>query len=107
MHRHSPRRHVRGTALFVILLGLESAIPASGAAGLPDWGGLQQAVFNLDVYRPGASAPTSGVGFAIEGVDGIVTGYSLVNGATRVVARPAKGGSIEITQYLATTRRPI
>jgi Tfp pilus assembly protein PilF len=101
MHRHPPLWRALGVALFLFLLGLGSAIPASGAVGAPDWGGLQQAVFKLDVYRPGASAPASGVGFALEGVDGILTAYHLVNGATRVVAHPAKGEPIEITQYVA------
>jgi Tfp pilus assembly protein PilF len=100
MHRHPRPRRGLGIALF-LLLGLGSAIPASGAAGVPDWAGLQQAVFKLDVYRPGASAPASGVGFAMEGVDGILTAYHLVNGASRVVAHPVKGGPIEVTQYLA------
>ncbi len=101
MLRHLPPWRVRGTALFLLLLGLGSAVPASDAVAQPDWGGLQQAVFNLEVYRPGASTPASAIGFALEGVDGIVTSYSLVNGATRVVAHPSKGGPIEITQYLA------
>jgi Tfp pilus assembly protein PilF len=75
--------------------------PAAAAPVLPDWSTLHTAMFDLEIYHPDAAQPVSGVGFAIAGVDGIVTSYQPLKGATRVVARAAKGSAIEITRYIA------
>lgn len=89
---------VLGAGLLLGLLGAAST--AWGQGALPDWKALQASVLQLDVYAPGATAPTMGVGFFLQGTDGLVTSHRLIKGASRVVAH-AGTTPVEITRYLA------
>jgi Tfp pilus assembly protein PilF len=79
---------------------LGAASTAWGQGTLPDWKALQASVLQLDVYATGATEPTMGVGFFLQGTDGLVTSHRLIKGASRVVAH-AGATPIEITRYLA------
>jgi Flp pilus assembly protein TadD len=91
-------RRLMGYVAVGLALPLQAA---QGAATLPDWKSLQGAVAQLEIYRAGAAAPETGVGFFAEGVNGLVTSHRLVKGASRVVARTAGSSPVEITRYLA------
>lgn len=84
-----------------LLLGLWGAVSTAQAQGaLPDWKALQASVLQIDAYAPGAASPTMGVGFFLQGTDGLVTSHRLIKGASRVVAH-AGATPVEITRYLA------
>jgi Tfp pilus assembly protein PilF len=102
MSHWTPARPRVGIIVFAgFALGLLGAAPiAWGQGALPDWKSLQQSVLELDVYSPGAAEPVKGVGFFLEGAEGLVTSLHLIKGASRVVAH-AGATPVEITRYLA------
>jgi len=73
---------------------------ATGQPPLPDWKALQASVLQVDAYAPGVTTPIMGVGFFLQGVDGLVTSHRLVKGASRVVVH-AGATPVEVTRYLA------
>ncbi|MBM3318181.1 MAG: hypothetical protein FJY75_10075, partial [Candidatus Eisenbacteria bacterium] len=95
----TPITALAGT-LALLLLAPAGALPAGAAAPLPDWSALRPALYDLEAHLPGDPEPRSGIGFAVQGVDGIVTCLQFVQGAARVTARPVHGSPIEITEYV-------
>lgn len=96
-----PARRLSLALVFLVLASMGAGSPVAASGPLPDWDALRPALFDLEAYAPGSTEPTHGIGFALEGVDGIVTCHQFVKGATRVVARSGRGAATEISEYVA------
>jgi hypothetical protein len=98
--RGAPRALALACPLVFATLLLAGAPPAGAAGGATDWKPLQQSVLGLQVYAPGQSSPVEGVGFFVEGVDGLITSHRLIKGASRVVVHGGGASPVEVARYL-------
>ena len=105
-HPVAPSRGSLQRAVAAALLVAVTSLSGPGATAQPqpgpspDWPRLRESVVEMRVLVTGRD-PVVVYGFALEGIDGIVTCQSLVAGAEQVLMRTRAGDIFEAERYVA------